>query len=218
MTYGQAKAVFPPSGPSTALSHRFCRRRWSSCLYRFFCFEVLPSNVFPSFALVCAFSAIFLVAGSYLWFPRHQPLVVGLISVCYFPFLLPEIGAGPIQLHQLLHHHQLVFVPLFLYPLFFAIFQKVSFSCPPESLARPRDLLQTPPLPPPTLVRLPPAPLPARLLPENANPLDDVTRPWTPRTSRILLPRPGEPRDSGLRPLPTRLPLLLRPVVVPETA
>lgn len=46
--------------------------------------------------------------------------------------------------------------------------------------------------------------------------------PRTLRTSRTPHPHPGELRDSGLPPLPNRLPLLLPlllpPAVVPETA
>ena len=96
----------------------------------------------------------------------------------------------------------------------FAIFGKISFSCPPESLAPPRDLLQTPLLPP--LVHLPQLPPLAPLHLENARPLDDVTPPWTFRINRTPLPRPGEPRDNVLQPPLKRL--LLPPAVVPETA
>lgn len=44
VTYGQAKALCPPSGPSRSLSYCFVRLRWSACPYRL-CFifsEVLP--------------------------------------------------------------------------------------------------------------------------------------------------------------------------------
>ena len=103
----------------------------------------------------------------------------------------------------------------FVIPLFvLAIFERISFSCPPESLAPLRDVLQTPLRP--LLVRLPRSPPLARLRPENARPPHDVILLWTFLTNQTLLPRPGETRDSDSRPPPRRL--LPPPAVVLGTA
>jgi hypothetical protein len=94
-----------------------------------------------------------------------------------------------------------------------------SFSCPPESLARPRDKLQILPRPPVPVPLLHPPPLVRPHLESERLPHAAVSH-RTPRSGQIVINLPIErPSDNGVHLRHERqTPLLQLLVVVPETA